>query len=70
MNTCDTCKWWSKKVVSVTSFEACRECLNDKLGRINAGDSDGLYAPHEASISGWGFGVFTNPKFGCVHHEP
>jgi hypothetical protein len=67
MNTCSTCKWWVSK--SIIGY-AARQCSNQKLGMEKQSDEDGLYAPNESSMEGWGFGVFTNPKFGCVHHEP
>lgn len=53
----------------IDGYEA-RDCKNEKLGKSKMRDRDGLYSPHESSIEGWGFGVVTNPKFGCIHHEP
>lgn len=67
MNTCATCKWWSEEIID--SHPGARDCLNEKLGKSKSSDVDGLYSPHESSIEGWGFGVVTNSKFGCVHHK-
>jgi hypothetical protein len=66
MIRCKECKWWSDEIIE--GYNA-RDCLNEKLGKDGSADSDGLFSPHEASIEGWGFGVVTNPDFGCVHGE-
>ena len=64
MNTCKTCKHWTKRTGKnerVERGQCENEKLDDNFGELS---SDGL--SYEYYESG---GIFTGPNFGCVHHE-
>lgn len=64
MNTCDTCKWWRRRVAPST-FGSC-----DHLEQTDD-DEDSPYGFGVFDGEPFNSGSFrSGPKFGCVHHAP
>jgi hypothetical protein len=56
MNTCNTCKWWSKEPIPTTPPTTEHLCLKSKVASFGAYGQDGK-------------GIITAPSFGCIAHE-
>jgi hypothetical protein len=64
MNTCDTCKHWEIEAIRAHVAEATHaHCGHPKVSDNGLQFEDGA-----EDNEGYG-GIYTGPKFGCIHHE-
>ncbi len=62
MNTCDTCKHW-EKVPQLQGERLSGKCSHPKVSANGLQFEDGA-----EDCEGYG-GIYTGPKFGCIHWE-
>ncbi len=66
MNTCKTCKWWSKKNPHWGMMQGnvnlhLRVCLWERC--------DDTWRTQDAVCTLDSEGIYTGPNFGCIHYE-
>ena len=68
MNTCDTCKWWNKEWIGQGFNPIQNKCVNEKVVGRKMPRHDNENILMISTSESWS-GLFTGPKFGCLHHE-
>lgn len=70
MNTCDTCKYWRiAEAVAILSNSTHALCGHPKLASTNATTGGGSDYEDGAEDGEAYSGIYTGPKFGCIHWE-